>query len=113
MSTLKKIITLIFVLLLLVLAIAISSLNADSVLLKLYWYELNWPLGFTLLLFSCFGVLFGLLLGWLFWTWPANKQKTYWKREYFKLKQENEANKPSTVDELSANSLVESQVKIP
>ena len=28
-----------------------------------------------------------MVLAWLFWTWPANRRKTYWQREYFKLKQ--------------------------
>ena len=90
MSTIKKILTLIAVLIMLIGAVAISSLNADSVALNLYWYQLSLPLGFMLLLFTSVGLLFGLLLGWLFWTWPASRKKTYWEREYFKLKQQTE-----------------------
>ncbi|MCB1583506.1 MAG: LapA family protein [Marinicella sp.] len=90
MSSLKKIFTLLIVLLLLVVAIAISSMNADSVLLNLHWYELNWPLGFTLLLFLSFGVVFGLVLAWLFWTWPAHREKMHWKRQYHQLQQFHE-----------------------
>lgn len=86
MTSIKKILTLTIVLLLLVTAIAISSMNADKVLLDLHWYELNWPLGFTLLLFLSFGVLLGILLGWFFWTWPVHREKTHWKRTYHQLK---------------------------
>ncbi|MFC3193468.1 LapA family protein [Marinicella sediminis] len=84
MSTFKKIFTLILVLLLLTGAIAVSSLNAGHVNINLYWFELNWPLGFALLLCGTLGVLAGLLIGWLYWTWPANRRKMYWKRAYHK-----------------------------
>jgi uncharacterized integral membrane protein len=112
MTSIKKIFTLTFVLLLLIIAIAISSLNADSVSLNLYWYQLNWPLGFTLLLFLSLGVLFGILVGWLFWTWPAHKEKTHWKRSYHQLKQSHE----SEVAELQKKVFTESneeQAKLP
>lgn len=86
MSTIKKIFTLSVVLILLIGSVAVSSMNAGSVELNLYWYQFSLPLGFMLLLFVSTGLLFGLLLSWLLWTWPANKRKTYWQREYFKLK---------------------------
>lgn len=91
MSTLKKIFTILTVLVLLIGAVAISSLNADYAALNLYWYQLSLPLGFMLLLFASLGMLAGLFLGWLFWTWPAKRKKTYWEREYFKLKQQETA----------------------
>lgn len=112
MTTIKKIITLILVLMLLIIAIAVSSMNAEGVSLNLYWLQLNWPLGFTLLLFSCLGVIFGILLGWVFWTWPANKQKTYWKRSYFKLKQEHDS-LSETEQKQIAQVVEKGQVKIP
>ena len=90
MSTIKKIVTLLLVLLMLTAAIAISSLNADAVNINLYWFELNWPLGFSLLLGGTLGVLVGVLLGWLYWTWPANRRKMYWKRAYFKAQAEQQ-----------------------
>ncbi len=107
MNTIKKIIALTTVLILLIGSVALSSLNADSVALNLYWYQFTLPLGFMLLLFASLGLLFGLLLSWLLWTWPANKQKTYWEREFFKLKQQHE--------ELEQQAKTESQavVKIP
>ena len=67
MSTLKKITTLVLVLLLLVGAIAVSSLNADPVKLNLYWLTLNWPLGFTLLLCGTLGILAGLVIALVVW----------------------------------------------
>jgi len=112
MTTIKKIISLVLVLMLLIVAIAISSMNAEGVSLNLHWYQLNWPLGFTLLLFSCFGVVFGILLGWMFWTWPANKQKTYWKRAYFKLKQEHDSLSEKEQKQITQIA-DEGQVKIP
>ena len=87
MSTIKKIFTVVIVLILLVGSVAVSSLNADSVELNLYWYQFSLPLGFMLLLFATLGLLIGMLLGWLLWTWPANRRKTHWQREYNKLKQ--------------------------
>lgn len=90
MSTIKKIFTITIVLILLIGAVAISSLNADSVNLNLYWYQVTLPMGFMLLVFASLGLLFGLVLSWLLWTWPANKQKTYWERAYFNLKQNND-----------------------
>jgi len=90
MSTIKKITSLVLVLVLLIGAVAVSSMNADNVQLNLYFYQLNWPLGFTILAFSSVGVLVGIMVAWLFWTWPANKQKNQWKRAYFQLKQEGE-----------------------
>lgn len=88
MSTIKKIFTLLLVLLLLTGAIAVSSLNAETVTINLYWFELSWPLGFSLLLGGTLGVLAGLLLGWLYWTFPANRRKMYWKRAYYKSQAE-------------------------
>jgi uncharacterized integral membrane protein len=96
MSTIKKIFTLLLVLLLLTGAIAVSSLNAESVTINLYWFELNWPLGFSLLLGGTLGVLVGLLLGWLYWTFPANRRKMYWKRAYFKSQAEQTAQAQET-----------------
>lgn len=90
MTSIKKIFTLVTVLVLLVIAIAISSLNADRVVLDLHWYQLNWPLGFTLLLFLSLGVVLGVLLGWFFWTWPAHREKTQWKRNYHQQQQIHE-----------------------
>ncbi len=111
MSTLKKILSIVAVLILLIGAVAISSLNADSVALNLYWYQLNLPLGFMLLLFTSVGLLFGLLLGWLFWTWPANRKKTHWEREYFKLKLQTE--KADAEKQEAASSASKAVVKVP
>lgn len=112
MTSIKKILSLTFVLILLIVAIAISSLNAGSVTLNLHWYQLNWPLGFTLLLFLSFGVLFGILLGWLFWTWPAHRAKTHWKRSYNQLKQTHEAEVAALQNKAFATS-DEGQAKLP
>lgn len=106
MSTLKKIFTIIIVLVLLVGSVAVSSLNADSVELNLYWYQISLPLGFMLLLFASMGLLFGLLLSWMLWVWPAHRKRVYWEREYFKLKHDHDeqqtAVKKKQVDETSA-----------
>lgn len=115
MSTFKKVFTLGIVLILLVGSVAISSLNAGSVELNLYWYQLNWPLGFMLLLFASLGLLFGMLLSWVLWTWPANKRKTYWQREYFKLKQLQDEQVAAIQDAGSIEQAIEAKpvVKIP
>ena len=52
MSSIKKVFTIVIVLLLLIGAVAVSSLNASGVELNLYWYQLALPLGFMLLLFG-------------------------------------------------------------
>ncbi len=112
MTSIKKILTLVTVLVLLVIAIAISSLNADRAALDLHWFQLNWPLCFPLLLFFRLGVLLGVMLGWFFWTWPAHREKTHWKRNYHQLKQSHE----KEVAELQQKILDENsedQVKLP
>lgn len=111
MSTIKKILTIIIVLILLVGSVAVSSLNADSVVLNLYWYQLNLPLGFMLLLFASMGLLFGLLLSWMLWVWPAHRKRVYWEREYFRLKQIHDEQKTQTENKQSIES--DSMVKIP
>lgn len=115
MSTIKKIFTLSVVMILLIGSVAVSSLNADTVALNLYWYQFSLPLGFMLLLFSSLGLLFGLLLSWLLWTWPANKRKTYWQREYFKLKQlqDEQAKADDQVAVIENSAADQSVVKVP
>lgn len=111
MSTLKKIFTLIVVIFLLLSAVAISSLNADSIELNLYWYQLGLPLGFMLLLFACGGLLLGLMLSWVVWIWPAHRNRVYWQREYFKIKQSQDEQKKQA--ELQPQNTESSVVKIP
>ncbi len=111
MSTIKKILTLTIVLVLLIGSVAVSSLNAESVALNLYWYQLSLPLGFMLLLFASLGLLFGLLLSWMLWTWPANRKRVYWEREYFKLKQAQDEQQKQVEQLTQAND--KSVVKIP
>ncbi len=115
MSTIKKIFTIVIVLILLIGSVAVSSLNAGSVELNLYWYQFSLPLGFMLLLFASMGLLFGMLLSWLLWTWPANKRKTYWEREYFKLKriQDEQAVAMQDTGLIENTSESKSAVKIP
>ena len=115
MSIIKKIFTLSVVMILLIGSVAVSSLNADTVALNLYWYQFSLPLGFMLLLFSSLGLLFGLLLSWLLWTWPANKRKTYWQREYFKLKQlqDEQAKADGQVAVIENSAADQSVVKVP
>ncbi len=115
MSLIKKIFTLVIVLGLLIGSVSISSLNAGSVELNLYWYQISLPLGFMLLAFAALGMLFGMFLSWLFWTWPAKKKKTYWEREYFKLKRsEDERNAALQNQDTSDSATTNNQVvKIP
>ena len=75
MNSIKKVFTLVVVVVALIMAVALSSMNADSVALNLHWFQLNWPLGFMLLVFSALGLLLGLVLSWLLWLWPSNRQK--------------------------------------
>ncbi len=115
MSTIKKIFTLVIVLILLIGSVAVSSLNAESIELNLYWYQISLPLGFMLLLFASMGLLVGMLLSWLLWTWPANKRRTYWEREYFKLKRINDEQTASmsVSEKLDDSTASTSVVKIP
>ncbi len=106
MSTLKKILTIIIVLVLLVGSVAVSSLNADSVALNLYWYQISLPLGFMLLLFASMGLLFGLLLSWMLWVWPAHRKRVYWEREYFKLKQSHDEQQTALEKQQDLNAVV-------
>lgn len=91
MSTIKKIIGSVILLFLLLGSVALSSLNATTVTLDLYWHSWEMPLGFMLLVFAALGLLVGLVLCWLLWVLPAAKQRRYWERSYFQLKQEQDA----------------------
>ena len=90
MSTIKKIIGTLILLFLLLGSVAVSSLNSATVTLDLYWHSWQMPLGFMLLLFASMGLLIGLVLSWLLWVLPAAKQRRYWERSYFQLKQEQD-----------------------
>ena len=41
--------------------------------------------------YAALGLLVGLVLCWLLWVLPAAKQRRYWERSYFQLKQEQDA----------------------
>ena len=53
-----------------VLAIAVGlllgTLNADPVSIDLLWVQLEWPLGLVIIFGFTSGILFGLLLSWIF-----------------------------------------------
>ena len=85
----KRVVGIAVSLLLLICAVALSSLNAASVELNLYWYQLNLPRGFLLLLIAVCGVLCGLFIAGLLWVWPAKRQAVHWKRQYNQLNDEH------------------------
>mgnify|MGYP000188641836 FL=1 len=78
----KKVVGIAISLLLLIGAVALSSLNAAAVELNLYWYQLNLPMGFLLLVFAVCGLLCGLFIAGVWWVWPAKRQAVHWKRQY-------------------------------
>lgn len=75
-------------LLLLICAVALSSLNAETVTLNLYWHQLNLPMGFLLLLFAVCGLLCGLMVAGFWWVWPAKRSAVHWKRQFHLLQDE-------------------------
>ncbi len=81
----KKLISILLALFLLVVAVALSSLNAEPVLLNLYWYQTTLPLGFLLLVFAVFGMLCGLVLSVIWWWLPVKKEATKWRRQFNQL----------------------------
>ncbi|WP_154222011.1 LapA family protein [Marinicella rhabdoformis] len=90
----KKVVGITLSLLLLIGAVALSSLNAESVALNLYWYQLTLPMGFLLLVFAVCGLLCGLFIAGVWWVWPAKREAVHWKRQYNQLndKQTQEMN---------------------
>lgn len=98
----KKIVIIIVVLALLLLAIGLSSLNAEYSTLNLHWYQVSWPLGFLLLLFTILGVLIGLFLTLLFWLLPAKSQSRKLQKQYRSLEKEHQSLKqtkePTVID---------------
>lgn len=78
----KKIFSIAVVVALLIAAVALSSLNAGSVELNLYWFQWSLPLGFLLLLFAVCGLFIGLFLAAIWWLWPVKKECTHWRREF-------------------------------
>lgn len=81
----RKIISIALVVLLLLAAVALSSLNAGAVEINLYWYQWSLPLGFLLLLFAVAGLMAGLFISAVWWLWPAKKAAMHWRRQFNQL----------------------------
>jgi len=61
-----RVIFIIIAVLAIALGLLIGTLNSDPVSFDLFWIQLEWSLGFLMLgVFAC-GLLFGLLLAWVF-----------------------------------------------
>lgn len=56
----------------------IGTLNSDTVILDLLWFQLEWPLGLVVLAAMAAGLLIGLLAAWFFSVLPlrARLRKT-------------------------------------
>ena len=52
----------------------IGTLNSETVSVDLLWFQLEWPLGLLLLTAGAGGLVFGLLLAWLFGMLPLRAQ---------------------------------------
>lgn len=48
------------------LGLLVGTLNSDTVSVDLLWVQLQWPLGLLLLCVLVVGLLFGLLISWVF-----------------------------------------------
>ncbi len=48
------------------LGLLVGTLNSDTVSVDLLWVQLQWPLGLLLLCVLVIGLLFGLLISWVF-----------------------------------------------
>jgi len=65
-----RVIFIIIAVLAIALGLLIGTLNSDSVSLDLLWIQLQWPLGLLMLGVFVSGLLFGLLLAWVFGIMP-------------------------------------------
>jgi uncharacterized integral membrane protein len=52
------------------LGLLVGTLNSDTVSVDLLWVQLQWPLGLLLLCVLVAGLLFGLLISWVFSVMP-------------------------------------------
>ena len=87
MKTIKKTLVIILVVILLSFIITLSALNLTASELNMYFFTVNASLGFMVLMSLIVGILVGVLISWLMWLWPANREKRHWQRQYFQLKQ--------------------------
>lgn len=62
MVFIKKMIFIVIVAIVIIAAIALSGLNTEVVVLNLYYFQLEWSLGFLLILSLFIGLLIGLLM---------------------------------------------------
>jgi uncharacterized integral membrane protein len=56
------------------LGLVIGTLNSEAVSIDLLWLQLQWPLGLLILSVFAGGLLFGLLLAWVFSILPLKTQ---------------------------------------
>ena len=52
------------------LGLLVGTLNSDGVSVDLLWVQIQWPLGLLLLCVFVVGLLFGLLISWIFSVMP-------------------------------------------
>jgi uncharacterized integral membrane protein len=65
-----RILFIVVMLLALALGLLVGTLNSELVAVDLLWLQLDWPLGLVILSAAALGLLFGLVLTWLFSVMP-------------------------------------------
>ena len=56
------------------LGLVVGTLNSDPATLDLLWFRIDWPLGLIVLCSVAVGLLFGLVLAWLFGILPLRSR---------------------------------------
>lgn len=65
-----RIVFIVAALLAVALGLLVGTLNSDTVAVDLLWVQIQWPLGLLLLCVFVVGLLFGLLINWIFSIMP-------------------------------------------
>lgn len=85
----KRAILIVLIIAIMLAVLALSSLNADRVIVNLYFFEFELALGLTLVLALIAGLVAGMLLSFLLWIWPLQRANSQLRKKHARELQSN------------------------
>ena len=89
MIMVKRAILIVLIIAILLAVLALSSLNADRVIVNLYFFQFELALGLTLVLAMICGLIAGMLLSFLLWIWPLQRANSQLRKKQARAAQNN------------------------
>ncbi|WP_395375301.1 lipopolysaccharide assembly protein LapA domain-containing protein [Marinicella sp. W31] len=89
MIMVKRAILIVLIIAILLAVLALSSLNADRVIVNLYFFQFELALGLTLVLAIIAGLVAGMMLSFLLWIWPLQRANSQLRKKQARAAQNN------------------------